>query len=423
MFGSDPSSVSPGQSKGGAASLAQVIRAEGGRVPFARFMELALTHPRVGYYTGERIPVGREGDFITIPARCPFFATAIARLLTDLVEAILVTAGGAEPRDERRVFVVEVGGGRGELAFGVLDSWRKEHPDLFGKIAWRMIEPSGSLRSLQQERLRSFVREGWDIDFLSSFRDLPSCGSEIGRVVISNEVIDALPVHLVDVRGQSAAEVWVETYGAASFREVAGPLSPEARKELAFLFGTDDCSMLRQFSEDGFLELRPSVHEFLMHAMGEDSGLREQDCSKRSSSVCIVTVDYGGWLLSPKGVRADRRHRRTLRSYRHHQQTEDVLTYAGSQDLTADVDFAALEAHGLELGLVSVLATDVACLLQAAGAQAEIKRYLQPETEAGLGSQDCQDYLERDRLASILKRVADPNDVGGLFKVMVQVRE
>jgi hypothetical protein len=86
-------------------SIAELIAAEGGEVTFARFMELALTHPTLGYYSRADRLLGRRGDFNTAPALSPFFNRTLARLVTELLDAALLAGGpdaGRHPWDVGR---------------------------------------------------------------------------------------------------------------------------------------------------------------------------------------------------------------------------------------------------------------------------------------------------------------------------------
>ncbi len=374
-------------------AIAGAIATEGGEVPFSRFMELALLHPEGGYYTRGGGQFGRSGDFVTIPSRVPLFNRALAALLADLVDAL-----SAEAVPGRPVTIVEVGGGVGDMAAGVLRSWAAGRSDLRDRIVWQMVEPSDALAAVQRATLAAARNWGWPVHWGTGPEHLPAGP----RLLVSNEVIDALPVHMVDVSGDVPAETWVRLApGGIGVTECLGELTPEARRELIRLFGEDDVAALRPYTADGTIEVRPAVLSFLRAFAGEDS------------SVCAVTVDYGGWPVRPGEQHADATHRRTLRAYLRHQRHDDVMSYVGRQDLTADADFGALASHGRDLGLECVAYTTVAALLAAAGGVDEAARL----RSGGAGD------LSGDVAASRLDCLLDANDVGGLFKLMVQVRE
>ena len=95
----------------------------------------------------------------------------------------------------------------------------------------------------------------------------------------------------------------------------------------------------------------------------------------------------------------------------------DPLARPGKQDLTADVDFAAVDLHGRRHGFQTVLFTTLAAFLRAGGAEAELQALLD-----GAGA-TASDPLEADRQATVLKNLLDERDLGGAFKLMVQARE
>lgn len=392
-----PPGPPPRQAREVPPSIAAVIAAEGGRVPFSRFMELALLDPEAGYYRRGGGQVGRAGDFVTVPSRVPLFNTAMAALLADVVDALAdETDGGRSGKG--CVHVIEIGGGRGEMSAGILEAWQRTRPDLASYVTWTMVEPGPTLSDMQWDAVRGAVRAGWRVGRQSDRVYLPAGP----RVIVTNELIDALPVHIVDVSGDDLWERGVELDATGTvLKEVHLPPRPETCRELEFLFGTVEASRLRGYTQDGTIELRPAAEVFLASvASGE-------------SSACVVTVDYGGWPVRPGFPDGDEAYRRTVRAYLRHERRQELLRYVGRQDLTADVDFGALAAHGRSVGLECLLYTPLASLLAAAGGGHEVERIRQ----AGSPS------LEDDIMASWLECLLDPADLGGLFKVMVQVRE
>jgi len=159
--------------------IAREISVNGGRITFERFMEFALYHPRLGYYTAN-LRIGRDGDFFTNVS----VGTVFGRILAGQFLKFRDDLGN--PPDFK---VVEFGGHKGQLRDDVLH----EAPDL----DYHIVE----------------------------------CGStipnEINGCVFSNEFLDALPIHRVKVVDGQWQELYVTTRHAdgARFVEVAGPLS------------------------------------------------------------------------------------------------------------------------------------------------------------------------------------------------------
>jgi SAM-dependent MidA family methyltransferase len=380
-------------------------------VTFARFMELALTHPTDGYYSRTEALLGPRGHFSTAPCLSPEFDRAVRGLLEELVDAVCRAAGATA------VALVELGGGQGDLARVVLEGWETGRPDLRERVAYSMVEVGPGLRARQRRALADVIRRGWRVSWATTVDEALALGRP--AVVVGNEFVDALPVHLVDVRGAEASEAWVEIHPAgtagagvrstgaacAELREAWGALSPEAGAELEAVFGTVEAGALRRLSRDGIIELRPAAGSL----MGR--------LPAAARAVCLLTIDYGEWFVDPSGAATAPLYRRTLRGYFRHQMVTDPYLRVGRQDLTADVDFRALDLHGREAGFETVIFTTVARLLRVGGAEPELPRLRAKVLEP------AADALEADRHATVLEKLLDDEGLGGAFKVMLQVKE
>ncbi|MFH0917353.1 MAG: SAM-dependent methyltransferase [bacterium] len=415
------------------AGIAREMAAEGGRVTFARFMELALTHPTDGYYSRTGRLLGRRGHFSTAPHLSPAFRGAVSRLLTELVDASLANispgdaslvdaspvdashvavpaaAGpsGADAVGRQPFAVIELGGGEGDLVGAVLEGWQGARPELRERVVYSIVEIGEGLRARQRAAVSGMLARGWDVRWADALTGAVA-GTRPG-VIVGNEFVDALPVHLVDVRGPRPLEAWVDLDpdGGGRVSELWGDLSREAKAELRFLFGGAEGDRLRSLSRDGVMELRPTVGSLLRQIVAV------------MPEGCLLTVDYGDWF---KGVEAgtgrwcgpsgEPSYGRTVRGYFRHQLVTDPYVRVGNQDLTADVDFRALDLHGRESGFETVLFTSVAALLLADGGEAELSVL---QARAG-------DSLQADREAGVLEALLDEQGLGGSFKVMLQVR-
>ncbi len=418
------------------ASVAEVIAAEGGRVTFARFMEIALTHPTLGYYSRVDRLLRRRGDFSTAPALSPFFNRTVAKLVTELVDAALTTAADATG-SVAAPSVVELGGGEGHLAAGILAFWERERPEWRGRVVYRIVEVGCRLRGEQAAALEPFVAAGWQVGWGSELEE--ACAGTRPLVMVANEFLDTFPVRLVDVGGSGPREAYVQTGVAAEVGATPGAapapllalvwsnLSDAAAGEMDSLFSTADPRRLQAFTSDGVLELSPGLHVLL------------QQAAALMPSGSLVNIDYGDWFLGlPDPVEADGpsplpgrgpegrpRRRRSIRGYFRHQVVGDPLARAGRQDLTADVDFAALDLHGRREGFETILFTASRNFLRAGGAEDELRALAEIATS---GATECEveppfDALEADRQATVLRNLLDERDLGGSFKLMVQTRE
>ena len=393
------------------SSIAECIEAEGGLVTFARFMELALTHPTLGYYSRAGRLLRHHGDFSTAPALSPFFNATLARLLTELVEASLTAADGsaAAPPGLQKPSVVELGGGEGHLAEGVLRFWDEQRPDLRDRTAYRIVEIGAKLRQRQAAAVEALSTAGWDVAWGADLEQ--ACAGTRPAVMFGNEFVDALPVHLVSIVDGAAREEYVKP-GSEGLEPVWGDLSDATAAEIELLFGTNDPQSLAGLTDDGTLEVRPAFRGLLRRMAAV------MPCGS------LVTIDYGEWFRGVSDPGEDwscvgqAGRRRTVRGYFKHQMVLDSLARPGRQDLTADVDFAALDRHGREAGFETVLLTTLAAFLRAGGAEQE----LQALRGGCMLAAAAADPLENDRQATVLEGLLDEEGLGGAFKLMVQVR-
>ena len=267
--------------------------------------------------------------------------------------------------------VVELGGGEGHLAEAVLRYWEAYRPGLRLQIGYRTVEVGARLRERQAAAVAGFAGAGWDVGWGSDLQE--ACAGCRPVVVFGNEFLDALPLHVVDVRGRTLREAYV-TAGGGGLEQEWGKLSDEAAAEIELLFGTSDPLRLETITDDGVLEVSAGL-----------AGLLRQ-VAEAMPAGSFVNIDYGEWFqgvppLEPTDP-SDRRwelegrsrHRRTVRGYFKHHLEPDLLARAGSQDLTSDVDFAAVDLHGRLEGFETVLFTTLAAFLHAGGAEEELRR-------------------------------------------------
>src|SRR5262245_33541651 len=186
-------------------AIVREIDANGGRISFARYMELALYAPGLGYYMAGARKLGRDGDFVTAPEISSLFGRTLARQLAALV------ADGLEQ-------VLEVGAGSGALAADLLTELER-----LGHLPQRylILELSSDLRSRSRDTLAA--RAPHLVERVAWLNGLPPAFSGI---VIGNEVLDAMPAHRIVRRRGETSEVFVQ-YEAAqeNFRDIELPAS------------------------------------------------------------------------------------------------------------------------------------------------------------------------------------------------------
>jgi SAM-dependent MidA family methyltransferase len=340
-----------------------------GRIPFAEFMEVALYLPDGGYYEATVGP-GREGDFLTSPETHPVFGALLARL----ARALWLALGAPNP-----FHLIEYGAGTGSLCRQVLEAAPHLGSGFDQALIYTIIERSAFLRALQQAALLDLVaRVSW---VRPEDGDTFACGC-----VVANEVVDAIPVHRVRMRGGlqeryvvAAADRYLEVDGAPS------------RPELAAYFE----SAAVWPPEGAVAEVCLGARPWLEEAAG------------RLTQGYLVTVDYGAPAARLYGEATPRGG---LKCFSRHGWTDDPYDRPGLQDITAPVDLTHLDRVGGELGLESEPLIAQGDLLQALGLRADL---------AAVESRADLPVAERERNLRAMLSLADPHGLGG-FQVLLQ---
>lgn len=305
------SAILPGDPAPLTAALAAEI-ARWGPITFARYMEQALYHPGWGYYATLAGRTGRSGDFFTSVS----VGSVFGRLLGAWIAAVFDACG--QPLE---FVVVEQGAAQGDLAHDILSGLERDHPQIFPAVRYVCVEPLPLLQETQKTRLAAFAgKVSWRTRL-----------SELGRTTgcfVSNELVDAFPVHLVKRTGDG----WVER--AVTYED-------EAFRYCDVLCTELDLSPLPADPPDGYeTELNPSAAAWV----GEVALHLERGA--------VLTIDYG---FSRSDFYADHRRTGTLRAFHDHRRYDDPLSFApGSCDITSHVEFTGLaeaaQASGLTLG-------------------------------------------------------------------------
>ena len=346
----------------------------GGQMPFARFMELALYDPEAGYYTAGATGPGRHGDFLTAPEGHPIFGWSIARHLESVWTAL----------DRPSRFVVrEHGAGSGALAAGILDGLRRSGSPLLDAVAYQAVDVAPARLDALAERLAT--------DGLAAHVE-PFDASPAAGVVLANELLDALPVHLVEggpdgtllerfvVLADDAGAGGDASGGRPGFTTVARPPSTPA--------------LAAQLAAEG-VTLAPGQAAEVCLAI--DDWVRAAAAPLERGE--LLLIDYGypaAELYAP--ARSG-----TLRAYHRHRVHADPFVAIGRQDLTAHVDLSAVERAAVAAGLEPLGRTTQGRFLADLGA-GELLVALQTHPESTIPS-----YLEA---RSALMRMLDPRATG-----------
>jgi SAM-dependent MidA family methyltransferase len=347
--------------------IANDIRHNSGWISFARYMDLVLYAPMLGYYSGGAAKLGKDGDFTTAPEITPLFGNTLAHVAAELMIQ-------SAPQ------IMEFGAGSGKLAFDILTEL-----SAMGVVIHRylIVEVSGELRARQERMLRDFPQVTW-ID------KLPHAFS---GVVIGNEVLDAMPVHLM-----------VKTEHGWKERGIG--LSSLSSKKFVYRDHAADPSLITQIPDADtlpvgyFTEVHPTASGFMtslaqmLRAGHDDSGL----------GGAAILFDYG--FPAHEYYLPQRAQGTLMCHYRHHAH-DDPLYLPGLQDVTAHVDFSTMARAAIEGGLELLGYTSQAAFLLDAGIGDLLLR-TSPTDQAR--------YLPQ---ANAVQKLISPAEMGELFKVLV----
>jgi len=342
------------------AHLRQLIEAEGGWIPFSRYMETVLYTPGLGYYAAGATKFGTAGDFVTAPELTPLFG----RTLAHAIRPVLARCGGS---------ILELGAGSGRLAVDVLTELQRLDalPERYA-----ILEVSAELRARQQATLARELPQ-----LLDRLQWLDALPERHNGVVLGNEVLDALPVELVH---------WTEA--GAMVRGVM-------LEDEAFRWEDRPITDPELLAVAEALALAPGyVSEISLAAPALIASLA--DCL---DSGLILMIDYG---FGRAEFYHPQRHMGTLRAHYRHHALDDPFYLPGLCDLTAHVDFSAIAESAQACGLTLAGYASQANFLLNAG-MADLLMQTTPE--------DAAAYLPQ---ANALQRLVSPAEMGELFKVI-----
>ncbi len=353
----------------------KIKQSEVAMIPFAEFMELALYHPELGYYPAKRAKVGKAGDFYTSATVHPVFAETLADAAIELLRA----SGFELPT------LVEIGGGTGYLMKHLLTRIYAAAPDLWQRLRFISVESSPYHRCLQQEALRGLKLEK---QWFASVEEAANALS-IDGVVLSNEWLDAYPVHLIERVGGHIQEVGVG-WNEAEMSFCEGFL-PEVTEQVAAYLAAEQPKLAEG--------MRAEVNCGMKQAIAHVSGMLRQGY--------VLTIDYGdeeAALYHPS------RKRGTLMCYYRHQAHDNPYIHVGEQDITAHVNFSLLMRWGSAVGLEPLILLRQDEFLIRCG----ILTRLQQHTDRDPFTSEA---MRRNRA---IQQLILPGGMGGVFRVLVQ---
>jgi SAM-dependent MidA family methyltransferase len=346
------------------------------RITFADYMELVLYHSQHGYYASSAERISTGGDFLTSPHLADDFGEMLAIQLHQMWEILGLP----------QIFsIVEIGAGQGLLAAQILDYSRRVYPDFFSSIDYLIIEAAPAMIIAQKQRLKDLPVRWCNWEEIID-RSIVGC-------FLSNELIDAFPVHQVIVSDDNLQEVYVCAGDEQhQFLETIGELSTT---RLADYWKLNNINLLSSRYPDRY---RTEVNLAALKWI--------EQVAKKLARGYIISIDYG--------YTADRyynpmRSQGTLQCYYQHAYHNDPYINIGNQDLTAHVDFTAIQNQGELLGLNTIGFIPQGMFLMALGLGERIAAI---STSSG----DIQTLLRRRQN---LHQLIDPMSLGK-FGILIQ---
>jgi len=361
---------------------------EHGPIPFSRYMEICLYDPLAGYYSRNADQFGKAGDFYTSSDVHAVFGRLLARQFEEMWQALDRPA---------EVEILELGPGRGLFACDVLDWSRKKFPDFFAAMRYTLQESSPALQAKLNETLSEHIGSrtatiapvARALCSASVPEERPkvaihrACASETALILFANEFFDALPVEILSVQGKlhlaledgHLTEIWL----------------PPSNDELEFL---DRHSV------------HPEGNDRIEVPLAAQSWIEQ--AANAVQRGFLVIVDYG----YTRNEQLAGRHRGTLMAYRQHSASANAYQAPGEQDLTAHVNFTALNAATEESGMRAERLITQSQFLLGIG----------EKTQFADAFEDCRVPQERAKVALQLKHLATPAGMGETFHVLVASR-
>ena len=357
-----------------AARIAEDIDRSGGWISFARFMELALYAPGMGYYSGGAHKFGAAGDFVTAPEISSAFSQTLATQAQQIMAASAMQ-------------IIEVGAGSGRLAADLLLELeaRGALPERYA-----ILDLSGELRERQRRTLAERAPQ-----LLARVDWLDRLPERFDGLVLGNELLDAMPVQLV-VWGQDNDPAAILERGVAlsggqfawADRPAGGRLLERAQ------------ALVAGFSESGQNDRLPPGYL-------SEIGLPAADWCAAWGRIlgrgALLLFDYG---FPRHEYYHEQRSSGTLMCHYRHHAHGDPFFLPGLQDITAHVDFTSMVEAGFDAGLDFLGYTAQANFLINCGLA---------EVLARIPVDDHLRYLPQARAA---QQLLSPAEMGELFKVI-----
>ncbi|MYC07057.1 MAG: class I SAM-dependent methyltransferase [Chloroflexi bacterium] len=343
-----------------------------GKITFAEFMQIALYHPIDGYYTSDR-PFGADGDYYTSPAAHPAFGALLA------VQLFGMWRGMGMPTD---FTVVEMGAGNGMLANDICAYAGDLSADFADSLRYICIDRYAAADTWQSTGEGAIHIERVTAD------KLPLEG--VVGCFISNELVDAFPVHRFEIVDGEPREIFVALDDSGDFVELLDtPSTPIIAQRL------DALGFPLENGQRG--EVNPHIKSWI----GE--------IAAALGTGFVITIDYGYEAVE---LYAPERKYGTLQTYYRHTDGSSPYRRIGRQDLSAQVDFTLLQCEGHAAGLNTLAYTTQSEFLHALG----IREMMRQLRSAPLS------HHERSANLMAMRQLVQPDGLGR-FRVLVQEKQ
>ncbi|MCE5194255.1 MAG: SAM-dependent methyltransferase [Nitrospiraceae bacterium] len=346
-----------------------------GPVTFKTFMKMVLFEPGFGYYTSEEARIGRYGDFYTSSHLHPIFGAMLGKQIEEMWMLM------EKPDDFN---IIEIGSGVGYLCKDILEYFsgvkiRGQKPrNIYKNIKYIIIEINPAMKEEQKKLLSEFDDK---VIWKSSIKEL----SEIKGCILSNELLDSFPVHLIEMEN-GIKEIFIKSDGENLAELKQKPSTIEI------------INYLREFStklENGYrTETNLEIKKWL------------KEISEILKEGFILTIDYGypSW-----DYYSEERNRGTLLCYYKHQISEDPYQNIGEQDITAHVNFSSVKKWAEELGIKTIGFCQQGAFLLGLGIDKSISNIYKTSSDY---------FAEIDKIKNLIL----PGTIGETHKVMIQYK-
>ena len=358
-----PLSIKPNSHSHAEEAILKMIKHQG-RITFADFMKIALYDHVDGYYNNGS-PIGSRGDYFTSPTVHPGFGGLLARQIKRMWMLL------GQPK---HFYIIEIGSGNGRLAIDITNHIANLDQDLYAATKYVTIDRSQQ-SYLNNDKIQQILCD-----------TLPL--SNIVGCVLSNELVDAFPVHLFEIGNQGIQEIYVTHKNGAFSEELDKPSNPQLLSKIN-MSNLDPKNIHRG-------EINLAVIPWL------------KELSTIIKTGFILTIDYG---YLENELQLSNRHNGTLQTYYKHSQGTNPYQQIGLQDITSHVNFSSIIRESSSFGIDTIGLMSQGKYLKHLG----VSMWIEYFRKSTLKQPDIQANV------MALRQLIDPSGLGN-FKVLIQAK-